>query len=202
MKYVISTKALKDRGIKFEEALLIMLIQQCDDIPALIQNLIDRKLLRIGRNNLFGKPEYEVNASFLQRIEAALLSKDPDVPDEERLNALAAKLMELYPQGKKEGTAYYWRGNRKEIRERLQKFFKLYKGKFSDEEIINATKAYIASFNGNYAFMRVLKYFIIKDEKVENEEGKVVTNQVSDLATFIENADQEDLRNDWTSTLF
>lgn len=44
MKYVISTKALKDRGIKFEEALLIMLIQQCDDIPALIQNLIDRKL--------------------------------------------------------------------------------------------------------------------------------------------------------------
>lgn len=200
MKYVISTKALKDRGIKFEEALLIMLIQQCNDISALIQSLVDRKLLKVKKDTLFERTEYEVNISFLQKIESALLSKDPDVPDEERLNILAAKLMEIYPKGKKEGTAYYWRGNRKEIRERLQKFFKLYGEKYSDEEIIKATKAYVTSFNGNYAFMRILKYFIIKDEKTENEEGKVVTNQISDLATFIENEGQEDER-EWNLEL-
>ena len=51
--------------------------------------------------------------------------------------------------------------------------------------------------------MRVLKYFIIKDEKTENSEGRCSINQVSDLATLIENAGQENssLDNDWSAEL-
>ena len=63
-------------------------------------------------------------------------------------------------------------------------------------QIINATKKYIESFNGDYKYAQLLKYFISK--KVDGEKG-------SRLFAYIENADQEDLGNennvDWTNAL-
>ena len=50
--------------------------------------------------------------------------------------------------------------------------------------------------------MRALKYFIWKDEKKVGQDGKKYIEEVSDLASYIENANQEDgLSNTWTSTL-
>lgn len=201
MKYVISTKALKDKNLKEEEVLVALLIRVCDDIPGLLERLSNKGYIK-KNDDLFGKG-YQINETFLNRVRAALLSNDPDVPKEDVLDNLASKLMELYPRGKKAGTTSYWRGNKKEIREKLQKFYKLYGNKFTDEQIIEATRKYVASFNGNYSYMRVLKYFIIKDEKTENSEGRCSINQVSDLATLIENAGQENssLDNDWSAEL-
>lgn len=201
MRYVISTKALKDKNLKEEEVLVVLLIRVCDDIPGLLERLSNKGYIK-KNDDLFGKG-YQINKTFLDRVRAALLSNDPDVPKEDVLDNLASKLMELYPRGKKAGTTSYWRGNKKEIREKLQKFYKLYGNKFTDEQIIEATRKYVASFNGNYSYMRVLKYFIIKDEKTENSEGRYSINQVSDLATLIENAGQENssLDNDWSAEL-
>lgn len=201
MRYVISTKALKDKNLKEEEVLVVLLIRVCDDIPGLLERLSNKGYIK-KNDDLFGKG-YQINETFLDRVRAALLSSDPDVPKEDVLDNLASKLMELYPRGKKAGTTSYWRGNKKEIREKLQKFYKLYGNKFTDEQIIEATRKYVASFNGNYSYMRVLKYFIIKDEKTENSEGRYSINQVSDLATLIENAGQENgsLDNDWSAEL-
>ena len=201
MRYVISTKALKDKNLKEEEVLVVLLIRVCDDIPGLLERLSNKGYIK-KNDDLFGKG-YQINETFLDRVRAALLSNDPDVPKEDVLDNLASKLMELYPPGKKAGTTSYWRGNKKEIREKLQKFYKLYGNKFTDEQIIEATRKYVASFNGNYSYMRVLKYFIIKDEKTENSEGRYSINQVSDLATLIENAGQENgsLDNDWSAEL-
>lgn len=201
MRYVISTKALKDKNLKEEEVLVVLLIRVCDDIPGLLERLSNKGYIK-KNDDLFGKG-YQINETFLNRVRAALLSNDPDVPKEDVLDNLASKLMELYPRGKKAGTTSYWRGNKKEIREKLQKFYKLYGNKFTDEQIIEATRKYVASFNGNYSYMRVLKYFIIKDEKTENSEGRYSINQVSDLATLIENAGQENgsLDNDWSAEL-
>lgn len=200
MKYVISTKALKDKGLKEEEVLAALLIRTCDNIPALFDRLIKKGYIRKDEG-LFGEG-FQLNETFLDKVYAALLSRDPDVPDEGRLDNLASQLMEIYPRGKKEGTTSYWRGNRKEVRERLQKFFKLYGSKFTDEQILQATQNYVTSFNGNYSYMRVLKYFIMKDERKEDDEGRYVVQQVSDLATLIENSeDLRTVRNDWTSNL-
>ena len=201
MRYVISTKALKDKNLKEEEVLVVLLIRVCDDIPGLLERLSNKGYIK-KNDDLFGKG-YQINETFLNRVRAALLSNGPDVPKEDVLDNLASKLMELYPRGKKAGTTSYWRGNKKEIREKLQKFYKLYGNKFTDEQIIEATRKYVASFNGNYSYMRVLKYFIIKDEKTENSEGRCSINQVSDLATLIENAGQENgsLDNDWSAEL-
>ena len=200
MKYVISTKALRDRGIKEEEALAVLLLTACDNISELFERLIKKGYIR-RTEGIFGQG-FEINETFLNKVQAALLSKDPDVPEEDKLDTLASQLMEVFPKGKKEETTSYWRGNRKEIRERLQKFFKLYGNKYTDEQILKATQDYVSSFNGNYSYMRVLKYFILKDERKSDEEGKLIVQQVSDLATFIENAEDLDpVRNDWTSNL-
>ena len=200
MKYVISTKALRDRGIKEEEALAVLLLTTCDNISELFERLIKKGYIR--RTGEIFEQGFEINETFLSKVQAALLSIDSDVPEEDKLDTLASQLIEVFPKGKKEGTTSYWRGNRKEIRERLQKFFKLYGNKYTDEQILKATQDYVSSFNGNYSYMRVLKYFILKDERKSDEEGKLIVQQVSDLATFIENAEDLDpVRNDWTSNL-
>ena len=116
MKYVISTKALRDRGIKEEEALAVLLLTACDNISELFERLIKKGYIR-RTEGIFGQG-FEINETFLNKVQAALLSKDPDVPEEDKLDTLASQLMEVFPKGKKEGTTSYWRGNRKEIRER------------------------------------------------------------------------------------
>lgn len=116
-----------------------------------------------------------------------LLDSDTDSQSPDRISNLAAKLMEIFPKEKKAGTNHYFRGNVKDTSLKLKKFFKLYGNKYSDEQIINAAKAYVSSFNGNYTYMRILKYFIWKPEKKMNEEGKMYIEETSDLATWIEN---------------
>ena len=107
----------------------------------------------------------------------------------------------LYPKGKKEGTNAYWRGNLKDNTLRMKKFFKLYGNKFTKEDIINAATNYVQSFNGQYGYMRVLKYFIWKDERKTDGEGKLYVEEVSDLATYIENAGEEQSKQDWELSL-
>ena len=81
---------------------------------------------------------------------------------------------------------------------RLKLFFKKYENTYTDEQIIQATEKYVQGFNGNYQYMRLLKYFIFR-EKV-GAAGEVEGD--SELISYIENAGQEEyLSNDWTSTL-
>ena len=69
---------------------------------------------------------------------------------------------------------------------------------FTDEQIVQAAEKYVQGFNGNYQYMRLLKYFIFKEKVGAN--GEVEGD--SELISYIENAGQEeDLKNDWTSSL-
>lgn len=117
--------------------------------------------------------------------------------DDDRFNNLADKLRELFPTGRKPGTQLQWRDSTKIIAQRLKIFVKKFDVKFTDEQAIEATKKYISGFNGNYQFMQVLKYFIMKAGK---EDGTSVVN--SQLLSYMENTDCTDnLSDDWTSTL-
>lgn len=110
---------------------------------------------------------------------------------------LAVKLKEVFPAGKKDGTSNYWAEGAVLIERRLKQFEKKY-GSFSDEAILNAAKKYVEGFNGNYRYMRTLRYFIFREER--GAAGDVESK--SDLLTYLENAGQEDgLRNDWTTEL-
>lgn len=115
---------------------------------------------------------------------------------EDNIKELADKLRSIYPEGKMEGTSYYYRCNKADIIRKLKSFFRRY-GEYTPEQIIEATQRYISSFNGNYTYLRLLKYFIWKDE---NKDGE--TLQVSQLADWIENKNETNANNtDWATTL-
>lgn len=107
-----------------------------------------------------------------------------------RIERLAERLMEVFPKGKKEGTPYYWKGNKKEIKDKLKKFFVYFGNSYTDDQIVQAARMYVASFNGDYRFMRLLKYFIWKNDIKRDAESTSV-EQVSELASYIENSGQE-----------
>lgn len=113
----------------------------------------------------------------------------------DRCTILAEKLRECYPKGKKAGTIYYWQDSVKVIAQRLSVFFKKYGDSYTDDEIVEATKSYISSWNGDYRYMQLLKYFISK-KNIETGEDN------SELLSYLENKGQEDEdREDWITNM-
>ena len=196
MNININEEICKKYGLDVSEVLAVLLIKTCNDIPKLFSILEEKEI--VVKDLLQG---YMVTQRWDDVVSTILLDSDVKAPSPDRLENLATQLMEIFPKQKKLGTCHYFRGNRKDIILRLKKFFKLY-GKYTDEQIVTAAKKYVESFNGDYSYMRILKYFIWKDEVKINSEGDRYVDEVSDLANWIENAGQEeDLRNDWATTL-
>ena len=196
MKIEINEDICEKNGLNISELFAILLIKSCEDLPKLFQSMEDKEI--IVKDFFKG---YMVTQRWDDVASSILLDSEKTHQSQERLEDLAIKLMEIFPKGKKEGTCHYFKGNKKDNVLKLKKFFKLY-GKYTDQQILNAARNYVASFNGNYAYMRILKYFIWKDEIKVNSEGTRYVEEVSDLANWIENAGHEHtLRNDWTIEL-
>ena len=186
----INDALLEKYSLTLEEALFLILC----DLPVtqdMIESLQERGLL-IDESL---SPEGE---SFV----ADLLNDTKSFPSSDaRIERLAERLMEVFPKGKKEGTPYYWKGNKKEIKDKLKKFFVYFGNSYTDDQIVQAARMYVASFNGDYRFMRLLKYFIWKNDIKRDAESTSV-EQVSELASYIENSGQESsLGNNWTDQL-
>jgi hypothetical protein len=116
-----------------------------------------------------------------------------------RCDALAPKLMEIYPAGKKPGTANQWRGYTKGVSEKLQKIL-LSGNEFTDDEAVAATRAYVDGFNGMYTNMRTLPYFLGKNEIIGGEVKKTC-----DFMSYVEdirsNPEQAHVAADWDVSL-
>lgn len=191
MRYVIDTDACEKEGLSLAAVLAGMIILSDIDLKEL--------KLEITKEGILVEKEGEIliTATGRDRVHRVLLSSDKTLPPEDQIETLAIKLMEIFPKGKKEGTSVYWKGNKKDTKLRLQKFFKLYGNTYSHEQILDAAKQYVESFNGNYTYMRALKYFIWKDERKTDSDGNIYIEEVSDLASYIENAGQESETSDW-----
>ena len=149
-------------------------------------------------------PDYVTLTDTGEHIVESLMASSVNVASEERCTQLAEKLREIFPAGKKPGYAYTWRDSISCIADRLKKFFMKY-GEYTDEQVIEATKAYVASFNGNYTYMQLLKYFIWKN-KVTGEEvvrGRIVgeVERQSQLAAWIEDTPEKSTSADWDIAL-
>ena len=196
MNITISEEVCKKNSLKPEELLAILLVKTGTDIPKLFNSLLERQVLV---KDMFGN--YMVTQRWDDVASTIILDSDKDKQSPERIENLAIKLAEIFPKEKKAGTCHYFRGNKKDNVLRLKKFFKLY-GSYTDEQILDAARRYVSSFNGNYSYMRVLKYFIWKDEVKIDGEGNRYVDEVSDLANWIENSGQADsLTSDWTSNV-
>ena len=181
MKYCIDESISKKHHLSTEELFGLLLIKCCSKPQILFQKMIERELII---QDEFGN--YIPYQYWDDEVQNVLLESDKEIPKDNDLNWLVGQLREIFPKGIKTGSAA-WRGNRREITLRLQKFFKIYENTYSDEAIISATKRYVESFNGNYTYMRILKYFILKDEVKIAEDGSRYVEQVSELANFLEN---------------
>lgn len=105
----------------------------------------------------------------------------------------AAKLRLLFPRGMKPGTNSRWVDGVSLVAKRLKQFVIKY-GEFSEDEILDAAKRYIDSFKGDYSKMRTLRYFIWADKRNPST-GEV--EYTSDLLSFIEDKEDEDIMTDW-----
>lgn len=198
MTICLSREGCQKNNVSIGEALLLLSIHNNADLDAAQKELIRKGYITADRNDLFQQVGWRLTNKGTEVIDSVIADSDKKQEPDSRLNQLAVRLKEIFPKGKKDGTNYYWADGTALIMRRLKLFFKKYGDAYTDEQIIQATSKYVESFNGNYTYMRLLKYFIFK-EKI-GAAGEVEGD--SELISYIENAGQEEnLRNDWTSTL-
>ena len=194
----LNKKAAQQNGITIDETLLMLIIHNKVNLEIAEKALIQKGLITAERNELFQQTGWRLTNKGTEVLDSVIMDSDKEQEPQDRLIQLATKLKEIFPKGKKDGTNYYWTEGVVLIVRRLKLFFKKYGNKFTDEQIIQAAEKYVQGFNGNYQYMRLLKYFIFKEKIGANSE----VEGDSELISYIENAGQEeDLKNDWTSSL-
>ena len=196
MKIEVSDEICKKYNLSIEEALVLIGLKYSSQ--EVFQKLNkERFLLDLGSSIFNEETKYKLSRKANEAL-SCILAESTDVVAKRTTNIeeLADKLRDIYPNGKIFNTNYYYRCNRQDIINKLKTFFKMYGTKYTDEQIINATQKYVNSFNGNYAYLKLLKYFIWKDERLKGESVQSL------LADFIENESSEDTTNtDWTVEL-
>lgn len=194
----LNKKAAQQNGMTIDEALLMLVIHNKANLERAEEALIQKGLITAERNDLFQQVGWRLTNKGTEVLDSVIMDSDKEQEPQDRLIQLATRLKDIFPKGKKDGTNYYWADGVALIVRRLKLFFKKYGNKFTDEQIIQATEKYVQGFNGNYQYMRLLKYFIFKEKVGAN--GEVEGD--SELINYIENAGQEEnLRNDWATTL-
>ena len=217
MIITLNKEVAQKKGMTIDEVLLMVIIQNNIKLEVAEKALIHKGYITAALN-LFYQPEgFRITNRGAEVLNSVIIDSDKKQEPEDRLLKLATSLKAVFPKGKKDGTNYYWADGVALIERRLKLFFKKYGeslnstfeneyssmtkeefDNFIDTKIINATNKYVEGFNGCYQYMRLLKYFIFKEKIGANRE----IEGDSELISYIENAGQEeDLKNDWTSTL-
>jgi hypothetical protein len=200
MKFYIDTDECAKLNLPVSTALYLAALyyKECINRNTFEESL-SRGLVNFSGYDKFYEPmKVTITQQGVDFVESIFLNSEfkPKEKEVDRFEGLATKLRELFPKGKKPGTSIMWRGSNYEIVKKLKTLIKKTGAEFTDEQAIEATKKYIESFNGNYAYMQVLPYFILKQVPVNG-----VYEEKSQLLSYIENAGQEDVDNNWTSEL-
>ena len=193
MKLCIDVDECKKEKIPIDTALYIAAIYLGSLVtPDTFQDVCRRGLIEFDGFTLARQP---INARLTPTgndiIESIFLNSEfqADASGVDRFDELALKLREVFPEGKKPGTALMWKDSQHVISKKLKTLVKKYQCSFTDEEAIEAAKKYVESFNGDYRLMQVLKYFICKRN---NETG----DENSQLLSYIENSGEVNVPND------
>ena len=196
-KIVITGHGITSNNTSLGEVLLMLLYYNKIDIETVHNDLIKKGYVTSASGQLIPDYIYRVTNKGSEVVASVILDSDNIGKTEDAILSIAEKLKAIFPTGKKVGTSNYWAEGKALIVKRLKAFFKKYGNNFTEEEIVNAARKYVESFNGDYRFMRTLKYFIFKEECKAGE-----VESTSDLLSYIENAGHENnIRNDWEATL-
>lgn len=189
MKITIDEKVCIKHKMTLPECLLALAFKNAGEKD--IHNMLEREIL------VRQSGQYLVTQHWSDVLDEIICDSSGSIDrSDEELLELAKKMRDAYPQGKMKDrfgreTPYYYRCNNSEIVKKLKRFFTLF-GNYSDEDIVDATRRYVAACHGDYnGKLRLIKYFILKDAVKKTEDGNHV-EQVSDLLTFLENKESEE----------
>ena len=186
MKLTINEKACVKHKLTMDEVLVALMYRQVKDFDKTYENLLNREVLVCKEGKVF------VTQRWSEEIDEILCDSTGNVTySDEELTKLALKMQTVYPKGKMFDNVHCFQSNKREIANKLKKFFVEY-GEYSEEEILDATKRYVASFMGNYRFMKALNNFVWKMDKEDDEEGNTHNVRHSSLADYLENKESEE----------
>ena len=196
MKLTIDQTILDKNNLTIEEFLVLFLSAREVDIGVISQSLVAKGL---ADKDLFSSGKLVISDKVKDLVSTIPIESDKNVIDKDsEFTELATELREIYPAGRKDGTTYMWRGTTAEVAKKLKTLVVKYGYTINREDVLKATKEYVNSFNGNYRYMQLLKYFILKS--VKDADGNVDIK--SELMSLIENSDQIDAqRDDWVSNM-
>ena len=196
MKLTIDQTILENNNLTLEEFLVLFLSAKEVDIGDISQSLVAKGF---ADKDLFSSGKLVISDKVKDLISTISIDSDKNVIDKDsEFTELATELREIYPAGRKDGTTYMWRGTTAEVAKKLKTLVVKYGFVINKESVIKATKEYVNSFNGNYRYMQLLKYFILKS--VKDADGNVDIK--SELMSIIENSGQiDDQRDDWVSNM-
>lgn len=197
MKITIDERQCLKHHLTPEEVLIALVVRNSKNIDEILNNLEKREVL------VYDNAKYQVTQRWSDEIDEILADSSGAIDDEERLGSLAQKMRDVYPKGRMPGTPYYYSCNKREVVLKLKKFFALY-GNYKDEDVIDATKRYVASFQGNYRYLPLIKYFIYKEKLKLGEDGQQHVSPESPLATCLENKEDNNLvtaSDDWLTNV-
>ncbi len=119
---------------------------------------------------------------------------------------LAEGLRELWPAGLKDGM-YPWRDSVDNLTRRLQtlwahRFPTVNDGSYTIEQCLTVARRYLAKFESDTKYMRTLKYYILKQQKILLPNGRFKIVDESLLADMLEGKAAEDaFQNEWDDIL-
>jgi hypothetical protein len=190
-KVSINKDVLEKYNLSMDEFLVLLLTYNKANIQEVKQSLVEKGLADFS---VFDD-ELVISSTTKDLITSISIDSDVKVLSKDKeFRELADKLKELFPKGKKAGTTYMWRDSTAVIARKLKTLVVKYDYQFTEEQAIKATKAYVESFNGDYTYMQLLKYFILKSLP----DGEIK----SDFMSYIENEGQEDeLSDNWLTEM-
>lgn len=190
-KVSINKDVLEKNNLSMDEFLVLLLTYNKANIQEVKQSLVEKGLADFS---VFDD-ELVISSATKDLITSITIDSDVKVLSKDKeFRELADKLKELFPKGKKAGTTYMWRDSTAVIARKLKTLVVKYDYQFTEEQAIKATKAYVESFNGDYTYMQLLKYFILKSLP----DGEIK----SDFMSYIENEGQEDeLSDNWLNEM-
>ena len=191
MKYTIDKKILEKYNLSIEEFLVLLINHIDGDYTQAKESLIARGIVH---QHILMSDKVVLSDKSKDLVTAILVESDSKAVDkDEEYTALAEKLKEIYPKGRKPGTSYMWRDATGVIARKLKAVCVQFDVQLSESKAVEATKAYVNSFNGDYTYMQLLKYFILKKDPKTGELR-------SDFLSYLENEDTTENR-DWNVTV-
>lgn len=187
MKITINCDLANDAGITLKElsVLFYYLMNGTGILNDVICNTLWEKnfLIKVEDGYIINNNKLSEIGSWIDTNYTAVIGKD------EEFNNLASKMREIFPDGRKAGTAYYWRDSVPIIAKKLKTVVDRFNVQFTEEQALAATRRYVESFNGDYRFMQLLKYFILKTDKATGDIR-------SDFLSLLQNPESSDLLGD------